>query len=590
MKFEGKITRHLTVKLIFIAFMVIIPVNIIAVVLVSMVSDSYVERLTDSYRNQLQLYVLSINRDLDTMNNRLKAFLSMDSFAGLTLDSNTDSTVLQVRLNNKITEIRSLSTLHGMSYTWDPAKEIISLSSVTKDITAQTQKEILALLYQRTRKEGIGAYDELIHVTGDAYFVQHYDFQKFSFGFIFSADYILESYYEKGHIGNDKLFFLDGLGKTEYVYDGNMPAAKNDAAEALNDTQPELDHFRNNKKYIVIEEKLDGLGYTMVQVIARDDIAQSMPFFITGLGVLAAVSFLALPLLAYFIMRWVIKPMWRLRLGMIQIEEGNLDFHLNDKNDSWQMDYIYYAFNHMVDEIRELTIESYEKDIERLQTDAINMRLQVNPHMLLNFLNTIYSLSQAGKMSEVSEFTLLLVKYFRYVLRQDEALVTVKEEMDFVLEYLKLQKIRFPESYVSVYSIDDNAYGVRIPQLLIQNFVENSIKYGLVMGSVVEILINIHIEKERLIISVCDTGNGMPEDVVASINQGEIITNRTGNHVGIWNCLRRLRLYYGEDFKFRVTSKYGEGTQVWMELPLTPVDPDAQSADVYRLHQKERSV
>lgn len=177
MKFKGKITRHLTVKLIFISFMVIIPVNIIAVILVSAVSDSYVERLTDSYRNQLKLYSLSINRDLDTMNNQLKAFLSMDSFTELTLDSDTDSTVRQVRLNNRISEIRSASTLWGMSYTWDPGKGIISLSSLSKDTTGDKQKEILELLYQRTRKEGIGAYDELIQVDGDAYFVQHYDFQ-----------------------------------------------------------------------------------------------------------------------------------------------------------------------------------------------------------------------------------------------------------------------------------------------------------------------------------------------------------------------------------------------------------------------------
>lgn len=63
----------------------------------------------------------------------------------------------------------------------------------------------------------------------------------------------------------------------------------------------------------------------MVQVVAHNDIAQSLPVFITGLGILAGVSFLALALMAYFIMRWVIKPMWRLRLGMVEIEEGNLD-------------------------------------------------------------------------------------------------------------------------------------------------------------------------------------------------------------------------------------------------------------------------
>lgn len=119
MNFRNKVTRHLTVKLIFVVFMVIIPVNIIAVILVSMVSESYVDRLKD--------------------------FLNMDSFTQLTLDSETDSTVRQVRLNNKISEIRNTSTLAGMSYTWDPAKGIISISSVSSDISLESQEKIRQL-------------------------------------------------------------------------------------------------------------------------------------------------------------------------------------------------------------------------------------------------------------------------------------------------------------------------------------------------------------------------------------------------------------------------------------------------------------
>ena len=106
--------------------------------------------------------------------------------------------------------------------------------------------------------------------------------------------------------------------------------------------------------------------------------------------------------------------------------------------------------------------------------------------MVLNFLNTIYSLSQVGKNEQIGEFSILLMNYFRYVLRQNVDLVPVKEELDFVRNYLEIQKMRFPNSFTCVYSMEPEAENIPIPQLLIENCVENAVKYGLIMGSEIE--------------------------------------------------------------------------------------------------------
>lgn len=233
-----------------------------------------------------------------------------------------------------------------------------------------------------------------------------------------------------------------------------------------------------------------------------------------------------------------------------------------------------------------MVTESYVKEIERLKTDSINIRLQVNQHMLLNFLNTIYSLSCTGKTKQVSEFTLLLMDYFRYVLRQDIGLVTIKEEMQFVRDYLKLQKIRFPDSFHCVYAVEEGADELRIPQLLIQNFVENTIKYGLILGKEIEILINVRTEDERLILSICDTGNGMQKERARQLQRGEIIEDRNGKHIGIWNCKRRLKYYYGEQQKMTVTSSPNEGTQVWIEMLKEPLEKEEAA---YKVHRMEKA-
>ena len=75
-------------------------------------------------------------------------------------------------------------------------------------------------------------------------------------------------------------------------------------------------------------------------------------------------------------------------------------------------------------------------------------------------------------------------------------------------------------------------------------------------------------------ISVCDTGNGMESEVLEKLNTGKVIEDRNGVHIGIWNCRRRLKYYYGDQYAMRITSQLGEGTQIWMELPKEPCDKE----------------
>ena len=81
-----------------------------------------------------------------------------------------------------------------------------------------------------------------------------------------------------------------------------------------------------------------------------------------------------------------------------------------------------------------------------------------------------------------------------------------------------------------------------------------------------------------MLISVTDTGRGMGEEVLNKISNGEIYLDKRGEkHIGIWNCRRRMEVFYGSDTKFSIVSKPEEGTQVWIELPL--IDKTEETAD-----------
>lgn len=211
---------------------------------------------------------------------------------------------------------------------------------------------------------------------------------------------------------------------------------------------------------------------------------------------------------------------------------------------------------------------SKEKDIKMMKTELDNLRLQVNPHMLLNSFNMIYSLAQSQNYSCIQEYSLHLVDYFRYVLRKNNDFVSIQQELDFIQHYIEIQKIRYPKAFTCVYQIDESCLKAQIPPLLIENFIENSMKHALIPGKMIEVLLNIRREREEVFISVCDTGRGIRPEVLTEIKKKKPYIDKNGNkHIGIWNCMRRVELFYEKKANLSIVSTKDEGTQIFLTIP-----------------------
>ena len=261
----------------------------------------------------------------------------------------------------------------------------------------------------------------------------------------------------------------------------------------------------------------------------------------------------------------VLDPARKLRDAMHEIQLEHLDFRLHDTfyRNSEDMQYLFDTFDEMADGIE----ASREKDKKMYQAEMDNLRLQVNPHMLLNSLNTIYSLAQMKKFEAIQEYALHLVDYFRYALRRNDNLVTVEQELDFIKTYIEIQKIRYPGLLSFVYAIGKECGEASVPPLLIQNFVENSVKYAVKPGRVTEILLNVNRRDDRLEISVTDTGTGMKPEILEALRTGEPFVDAMGQkHIGIWNCRRRIEVFYNEAPNISIVSGQG-GTQIFLDVP-----------------------
>jgi two-component system, LytTR family, sensor kinase len=204
-----------------------------------------------------------------------------------------------------------------------------------------------------------------------------------------------------------------------------------------------------------------------------------------------------------------------------------------------------------------------EKKLEQQQLHLNEARLaalsrQINPHFLFNTLNSVASLIRSDP-EQARQVIYKLSKILRRLLRQQENLTSLGEELSFIDAYLAIEMVRFGEKLKFVKDIDPATTDLLVPSMLLQPLVENSIRHGLsnkVDGGT--IWVRSRMLGHRLQILVEDDGVGIPEAKLATLfEQG----------IGVNNVNERLKVLFGEDYKMWIDSRPGEGTSTGIEIP-----------------------
>ncbi|HLW75497.1 MAG TPA: histidine kinase, partial [Bryobacteraceae bacterium] len=204
-----------------------------------------------------------------------------------------------------------------------------------------------------------------------------------------------------------------------------------------------------------------------------------------------------------------------------------------------------------------------EKKLEQQQLHLNEARLaalsrQINPHFLFNTLNSVASLIRSNP-EQARQVVYKLSKILRRLLRQQESLTSLDEELSFVDDYLAIEMVRFGDKLRFVKDIDPATLGLLVPSMLLQPLVENSIRHGLsakVDGGMVRV--RSRMAGGRLQILVEDDGVGIPEPKLATLfEQG----------IGVSNVNERLKVLFGDDYKMWIDSRPGEGTSTGIEIP-----------------------
>lgn len=300
--------------------------------------------------------------------------------------------------------------------------------------------------------------------------------------------------------------------------------------------------------------------------VDTQEITQNLPFLQrAGVGI-SIIFCCALPLIIFFLYKWLLQPVNTLLKAMNMVQTGDLDYQIEEKAKSNEFGALYYNFNNMITAQVEMNKEIVEKETYARKMEFQTLQLQIRPHFLLNFFNLLYGLIATKKIESSQKLILYLSDYFRYIFRSGKDMELYEKEIGLIINYIGVARLRYP--FISFEEEhDDDVLNVEVPPLLIHNFIENVLKHGLKVKGMTNIRLEASYQDSTAEFVIKDDGRGIPAEEVGAINAGKFEKKDSSVHVGLQNSWQRIKYFYGEEAKLKVESVLGEGTKVTIQVP-----------------------
>lgn len=339
-------------------------------------------------------------------------------------------------------------------------------------------------------------------------------------------------------------------------------------------------HFRlGGVEFTCHTVMLENLDMSIVDLVPTADLLQnSVMARNIGTAVLL-VTCACLIFSTWFILHHISVPVKQMVTDMRDIQKGvQKSLTLPKLSD---LRYVAESVNRTLDVLetsnrrqQEMSHTLYQTTLAQKQAQLNAYKNQISPHFLFNTLESMRSMAHHYQVPILENMLTSLASLFRYSLRSN-LVVSLREELNHVQYYFNVMDMRTPQRYELRVEVSSEALRHPLLSMVLQPLVENSITHGfrrkrkpcilLLQGQVNE-------ENGMLCLTVVDNGTGIPMEKLQELEQRcfqeeEALHN---DHIGLENVLHRLRLFYGDDFRFSLRSKEGHYTAVTLYIPKFP--------------------
>ncbi len=312
--------------------------------------------------------------------------------------------------------------------------------------------------------------------------------------------------------------------------------------------------------------KLDDYDWKIVSVIPFGEVAKESKIFMMVTSTVIIVIAILILTGSVIMTGMITKPINILVESMKDISSGKLNkVEINTTINEFIR--LRDGYNLMIDEIHTLVKRVIEEENIKRKTEMDILQAQIKPHFLYNTFDSISSLALMGRNDDVYKIMTALGSYYRISLSKGKEIITLKEEIETVRNYLDILKLRYGDIFSVIFDIDEELGSAKILKLVLQPFVENALYHGIKpKGEPGEIIVKSRREGTLINLTVKDDGIGMSGEAVSALMKN-VEGKGERKSFGICGTIHRLQIFYDRDDVFSIASHRGKGTEVVITIP-----------------------
>jgi two-component system sensor histidine kinase YesM len=326
------------------------------------------------------------------------------------------------------------------------------------------------------------------------------------------------------------------------------------------------------KDYIICWESLRHANILIFTMLPRSawHLWDMLPGMIGGL--LTAICIIIGLYLSISYLRRFLKPISRLAETMQNADPNNLEhIRLSRRND--EIAVLERCYNNMVDNFNQLLNREYRASLAAQEAQIRSLQLQINPHFVNNTLQMIGAIAVEHGIMDIYELLKSFSNIFYYCIKFKGNKVSLKDELDYLTNYINIQNKRYPGRFEISIQTDEQVNEYEIPKMTLQPIVENCFSHAFrFIEDIWQIRIASSLSGGICEIQITDNGGGLSADDLQALRLRIRETGSTNQFtysgsIGLRNVNTRMRLLYGEEYQLRIDSAPGAGTAVTLRLP-----------------------
>lgn len=382
----------------------------------------------------------------------------------------------------------------------------------------------------------------------------------------------LASLYANTNIQNGYIYIVNEQGIIISSADGKNIGKASSVDEYIrgNKTYGTFTSLNAGKQIQIVYYKLSDMNWLLVREIPYKLLEVDVVALQRTVLIIFIASMLLIFLISFFSLKKMIRPLNALASKMYDMGSGKLGitFSKIPKN---EFGIVIKRFNDMSVNIKELVDKNTKMQEEKQRLEIEALQYQINPHFIYNTLSTIKWMAAMINARNIVDSINALGNIIQPVFRSVDSMCTVKEETEYIYNYLKIMNIRFGNLINFEINIPESVIDCRIPRFILQPVIENSVAHGMVDDNLLNIVISVSEVSGLLNISVSDDGLGISVEGLAVINEMLELSKKHEKadnlKIGLYNVSRRICLNFGSEYGIKLESEKGRGTVVYISIP-----------------------